>query len=67
MAPAKIAVVKLIYLVMICPGLNGKQLLNLGLVTPPDGKLGYPSVAAASTWAVSDAQEQEILRDFDIR
>ena len=45
----------------------GKTRLHLGLVTPPGGKLGYPSVAAASTWAVSDAQDQGLLTDYDVR
>lgn len=46
---------------------EGNQLLTLGLVTPPVGELGYPTVAAATTMAAEDAKSAGILRDFDIQ
>jgi hypothetical protein len=44
-----------------------RESLFLGLITPPDGKLGFERVAAASTMALEDAKKQGYLTNVDVR
>ena len=41
--------------------------LKVGLVTPPNGKLGYGQVAAATTMAVEQAKKDGYLKNVDVR
>lgn len=43
------------------------RVLKLGLITPPDGKLGFTRVAAATTMAIEQAHRDGHLVDTDIR
>jgi hypothetical protein len=39
----------------------------LGLISPPDGKLGYGRVSAAATMAVEQAKSEGYLDGVDVR
>lgn len=43
------------------------RVLKLGLITPPDGKLGFTRVAAATTMAIEQAHRDGHLVDTDVK
>ena len=40
--------------------------LKVGVITPPDGVLGYGRVVAATTMAVKQVKEDGYLKDCDV-